>query len=345
MKQATILRHRAPGLLGAFFLYIALSACRDKQQTEDWSGHKQEAPAALTVAPPAPAPAKTPEAPTPGAAAVDTTSIRFVSYNVENWLTMERFANGKGATSAKPEKERKAVVQALLAAKPDILGVSEIGNEDDVKDLQRHLADVGIPLPHSHLNRGADDTRSLVILSRFPIGKTVARDNLAYRIQGEEFKMQRGILDATIATPVGPFRFLGVHLKSKREVDEGDQEEMRRSESHLLRREVDAILREDPEARLVVYGDFNDTRNSPTLRTAQGPARSNSALTTIPLRDSRGHLWTHHWDYQDVYSRFDYVMVSPVLRDLVDRDHSKILDGEETAGASDHRPLLVILKQ
>ena len=344
MKQATILRHRAPGLLGAFFLSIALSACRDKQQTEDWSGHKQEAPAALTVAP-APASAKPPEAPTPAAAAVDTTSIRFVSYNVENWLTMERFTNGKRSTSPKPQKERKAVVQALLAAKPDILGVSEIGTEDDVKDLQEHLADVGIPLPHSHLNHGADDTRSLVILSKFPIGKTVARENLTYRIQGEEFKMQRGILDATIATPVGPFRFLGVHLKSKREVDEGDQEEMRRSESHLLRREVDAILREDPGARLVVYGDFNDTRNSPTLRTAQGPARSNSALTTIPLRDSRGHLWTHHWDYQDVYSRFDYVMVSPILKDLVDRDHSKILDGEETAGASDHRPLLVILKQ
>lgn len=352
MKQATILRHRAPGLLGAFFLSITLSACRDKQQTEDWSGHKQEAPAAVketspVAVAPASAPAKTPQAPppAPAAAAVDTTSIRFVSYNVENWLTMERFTNGKRATSPKPEKERHAVVQALLAAKPDILGVSEIGNEDDVKDFQKHLAEAGMPMPHAHLNRGADDTRSLVILSRFPIGKTVARDNLAYRIQGEEFKMQRGILDATITTPVGPFRFLGVHLKSKREVDEGDQEEMRRSESHLLRREVDAILREDPEARLVVYGDFNDTRNSPTLRTAQGPARSDSALTMIPLRDSRGHLWTHHWDYQDVYSRIDYVMVSPILRDLVDRDHSKILDGEETAGASDHRPLLVILKQ
>ncbi|MCW1914233.1 endonuclease/exonuclease/phosphatase family protein [Luteolibacter sp. GHJ8] len=349
MKKATALFHRAPGLLGAFFLCLALPACRDKQQTEDWSGHKQEAPAVKEAppAPPAAAPTKAPAppAPAPAAAATDPGSVRFVAYNVENWLTMERYANGKRIASPKPEKERQAVVKALLSAKPDILGISEIGNEDDVKDLQKHLADAGMPLPHSHLNRGADDTRSLVILSKFPIGKTAARDNLAYRIQGEEFKMQRGILDATINTPVGAFRFLGVHLKSKREVDEGDQEEMRRSEAHLLRREVDAILRDDPEARLVVYGDFNDTRNSPTIRTAQGPARSAAALTTIPLKDSRGQFWTHHWDYQDVYSRIDYVMVSPILRDLVDRDHSKILDGEETAGASDHRPLLVILKQ
>jgi endonuclease/exonuclease/phosphatase family metal-dependent hydrolase len=351
MKQATILRHRAPGLLGAFFLCVALSSCRDKQQTGDWSGHKQEAPAVAKEAPAAPAPvpvvAKVPEPPAaaPAVEVVDGTAVRFVTYNVENWLTMERFANGKRVTTPKPEKERQAVVKALLAAKPDILGISEIGNEEDVKDLQKHLADAGMPLPHAHLNRGADDTRSLVILSKFPIGKTTARDNLAYRLQGEEYKMQRGILDAVIDTPAGSFRFLGVHLKSKREVDEGDQEEMRRNEAHLLRREVDAILNQDPAARLVVYGDFNDTRNSSSMRTAQGPGRSPTALTAIPLKDSRGHYWTHHWDFQDVYSRIDYVMVSPVLRDLVDRDHSKILDGEEVAGASDHRPLLVILKQ
>ncbi len=300
------------------------------------------APAATLVATQASEP---PPGATPAIQVVDGTAVRFVTYNVQNWLTMERFANGKRVASPKPEKERRAVVQALLAAKPDILGISEIGNEADIQDLQKRLGDAGMPLPHAHLNRGADDTRSLVILSKYPIAKTVARDNLAYRMQGEDFRMQRGILDASIDTPAGSFRFLGVHLKSKREVDEGDEEEMRRNEAHLLRRELDAILNRDSGARLVVYGDFNDTRNSSAIRTVQGPGRSPTALTTIPLKDSRGHYWTHHWDYQDVYSRIDYVMVSPVLRDLVDRDRSKILDGEEVAGASDHRPLLVILKQ
>ena len=351
MKPASILRHRAPGLLGAFFLCVALSSCGKKEQTADWSGLKREAQVAVkeALAAPTPAPVVAKVSAPPGAApiveAVDGTAVRFVTYNVENWLTMERYANGKRVATPKPEKERHAVVQALLTAKPDILGISEIGNEEDVKDLQKHLADAGMPLPHAHLNRGADDTRSLVILSKYPIGKKVTRNNLAYRMQGEEFKMQRGILDATIDTPAGAFRFLGVHLKSKREVDEGDEEEMRRNEAHLLRREVDSILNQDPGARLVVYGDFNDTRNSSSIRTAQGPGRSPTALTTIPLKDSRGHYWTHHWDFQDVYSRIDYVMVSPALKDLVDRDRSKLLDGEEIARASDHRPLLVILKQ
>jgi len=37
-------------------------------------------------------------------------------------------------------------------------------------------------------------------------------------------------------------------------------------------------------------------------------------------------------------------MVSSGLRQSVDWDRCKILDGPEVAGASEHRPLLVILK-
>jgi endonuclease/exonuclease/phosphatase family metal-dependent hydrolase len=194
------------------------------------------------------------------------------------------------------------------------------------------------------MNRGADPTRSLVLLSRLPVGKTVKRDNLTYSLEGREYAMQRGILDSTVETPAGSFRFLGVHLKSKRETEDGDQEQMRRNEGHLLRREIDAILSEDPDARLVVYGDLNDTRQSSTVRTVHGGGKNPKSLLMIALKDSRGHYWTHHWDFQDIYSRIDYVMVSGALKNSVDWDHCKIIDNDAVAAASDHRPLLVILK-
>lgn len=347
-----LLTHGAPGLLGAFSfsaslsLALCLGSCREKEQGADWAGQKTTA-----VPPAAPVPAQVQApAPAPAAATVATgqesrDGVRFVAYNVQNWLTMERTEGGKRSATPKPEKERAAVTKVLAAARPDILGVSEIGNEDDVKDLQKHLADAGCPLPNAHINRGADPTRSLVLLSKYPISQRVLRKDLSYRLQGVEHPMQRGILDATVDTPVGSFRFVGVHLKSKREVEEGDEEEMRRNEAHLLRREVDAVLTQNPLSRLVVYGDFNDTRNSPSIRTVQGAGRDPQTLTTLPLKDSRGHYWTHHWDYQDVYSRIDYVMLSPALKDAVDRDKSRIIDEGDVAGASDHRPLLVILKK
>ncbi len=329
----------APGILGAFFFSLLGSSCREQERT----AHSPPPAAAASV--PAPAVrAAVPAAEEKRAAREPAGGVRFLSYNVENWLVMDRYVDGKQVPGRpKPEKERQAVVQAILSAGPDILGVSEIGTEADLRDLGKMLADAGLPLPHTHLNRGGDGTRSLAILSRHPISATALRDDLHYRLAGREYSMQRGILDATVDTPAGSFRFLGVHLKSKREVEEGDQEEMRRSEAHLLRREIDEILKEDRQARLVVYGDFNDTRQSPAVKTIHGSGNG-SRLNMIALKDSRGHYWTHHWNYQDVYSRIDYVLVSLALRNSVEWDASRILDGEAVAGASDHRPLLVVLK-
>jgi len=323
-------------------LALVCSSCKEEDRSAGGIGQPPPSAApAPALAVPAPAVAEPPRV---RETKEDRPAIRFVTYNVENWLTMERFVNGKAVPGvAKPEKERRAVVEAILSSKPDVLGISEIGNESDVEDLKKHLSDAGMPLPHSHLSRGGDPTRSLVILSRFPIGSTKVHGNLSYRLGDREYVMQRGILDASVNTPAGAFRFLGVHLKSKREVEDGDQEEMRRSEAHLLRRELDRILQEDPQARLVVYGDFNDTRQSPTIKTVHGSGNG-SRLKMIALKDSRGHYWTHHWSSEDVYSRIDYVFVSPALGRAVDWDLCKILDNEAVAAASDHRPLLVVLK-
>jgi endonuclease/exonuclease/phosphatase family metal-dependent hydrolase len=328
-------------------LPLARRACKDQDRSEDWAGHpKPETPAVAVAA----APAAAPKPVTPVAAdpVVDSDpaeegSVRFIAYNVENWLTMDRYVDGKSLKgSPKPDKEKLAIAELLADAKPDILGISEIGNEEDVKDLQAYLAKAGHPMPHTHLNRGADPTRSLVLISRFPIGKTVMRDDLTYSSKGREYAMQRGILDATVETPAGAYRFLGLHLKSKRETEDGDQEDMRRNEGHLLRREIDEILSEDPDARLVVYGDFNDTRQTPVIRGIRG--NGSNRLDELPLRDSRGETWTHYWGLAETYSKIDYVMVGSALRKSVDRDRCKILDNAAVAGASDHRPLLVVFK-
>jgi len=337
MSLRAIFSRRAPALLGAFSLPLLASACREKDRVADWA-EKDSPPPVVLAASTARPEAKT--VPDQGAA-----QVRFVSYNLQNWLTQDREVDGRLAKGApKPLKEREAIVRLLAEARPDLLGVSEIGTADDVRDLQRLLERAGHPMEHFHLNHGVDPIRGLALLSRYPIGATVRRDSLNYRSQGREHGMQRGILDATVATPAGEFRFLGVHLKSKRETDEGDQGDMRLNEAHLLRREIDAILRGNPQARLVVYGDLNDSRQSPVVRTVHGRGKHREALMMIALKDSRGHYWTHHWAFQDIYSRIDYVMVSQALRGEVVWDRCAILDGAEVARASDHRPLLVVFR-
>lgn len=272
-------------------------------------------------------------------------NLRFITYNVENWLTMDRLVDGKLAKGKpKPDSEKQAVIRILAAHKPDVVALCEIGTAADLAEIQQRLKSAGIDLPHSHYGGGSDPVRHLGLLSRFPITATSKSAKLEYRLEGKTLGFSRGVLDTTVTARKKSYRFLGVHLKSKRQTPDGDQEQMRISEARLLRQHVDTILAKAPDARLVVYGDFNDTRPSRTFKVITGNYNSPGYLTPMPFRDSRGHAWTHHWRPHDIYSRIDFVTVSRPLRRELDFRKSHIIDDDGWDDASDHRPLMAIFR-
>ena len=359
MSPRTILTSvlkQTPGFAGGLFcalLALGLTGCREKSGTPDWAEASEAAASAD-----APGPANGSPAPsTPGGNAKHDASpgtsnpaasgggFRFIAYNVENWLTMDRFEDNKRVSNRpKPESEKQAVVRILVKNRPDILGLCEIGQATDLAEIQQLLKQAGQDLSHSHFTGGSDPVRHLGLLSRFPITSTARPKTLEYQLEGKTHGFGRGILDATVQVKGKPYRFLGVHLKSKRQTEEGDEEEMRVSEARLLRGHVDSILAKDAEARLVVYGDFNDTRPSRPFKVITGTYNSPGYLTAIPFRDSRGHAWTHHWAPHDIYSRIDYVTVTRPLRSEVDFQASHIIDDPDWDKASDHRPVLAIFR-
>lgn len=357
-------RNRAPRFLGAFFCaFIALagSACERKGGTPDWDTPGVPPPTTAEVAtpitPPAPVipvavntlpAAETPKTPEPVATpAGNPTSdgLRFIAYNVENWLTMDRYVDRKNLKGApKPESEKQAVVQLLARHTPDVIGLCEIGTAADLAEIQEDLKAAGLNLPHSHYTGGSDPTRHLGLLSRFPITSTAKPAESEYQLAGQTFAINRGVLDATLEARGKSYRFLGVHLKSKRDSEQGDQEAIRLQEARLLRRHVDSILASNGDARFVVYGDFNDTRATPAIKAITGNYNDPAYLTAIPAKDSRDQAWTHHWALHDIYSRIDFVMVSRGLRDDVDFQAAKIIDDTDWDKASDHRAVLAIFK-
>jgi endonuclease/exonuclease/phosphatase family metal-dependent hydrolase len=345
----------APRILGAVFCLTALlatSSCGEKNGTPDWDtpGGKAPASSAAVPAPPAPALVAVATAPTPtpppvAPQATATSGLRFINYNVENWLTMDRYVDRKNLKdSPKPEKEKQAVISLLVRHTPDVIGLCEIGEASDLAEIQQDLKDAGLDLPHLHYTGGSDPTRHLGILSRFPITSTAKPAVSDYQLDGKSFSINRGILDATIQANGKSYRFLGAHLKSKRETEQGDQEAMRTHEARLLRRHLDAILTRDPDARVIVYGDFNDTRSTPPIKALTGRYNDPTYLTAIPAKDSRGHAWTHHWALNDIYSRIDFVMVTRGMKPDVDFQAAKIIDDEDWSAASDHRPVLAIFR-
>lgn len=271
-------------------------------------------------------------------------AVTLAVYNLKNYLAMERRVNGETVADApKPESEIKAVIEGLAAIRPDILGVCEIGDNQFLTDLQTRLRAEGIDLPHTEMVKDAAGwNRNVAVLSRFPIVARNSRDDYSYELAGTRHAVQRGVLDVKIAvSPTYHLRYIGLHLKSKREVPEGDQALMRLNEARLVRQHLDRILEAEPGANLVVAGDFNDLRGEAPVKTLQGGFGGKGYLTSLGLEDPFGFRWTHHWSFADAYSRFDYVLYGEGLKDEIVRDASGIHHWEGWDTASDHRPLFV----
>ena len=269
--------------------------------------------------------------------------ITFVGYNLRNYLPMDRRIGGKLVEDApKPENEVAALVAHLCEIDPDILGVSEIGGMSEMQDLRAKLKLAGVDLPHGTWLEAHDRNRHLAILSRHPITETHSQRDLIFQIDGNELPHNRGIIDATVQVRGNySLRVVGVHLKSKREVEEADHNVIRRNEAALLRKHVDAILEKNPQANVLVFGDFNATRNELPIGIVRGSVRAKNYLRAIDLEDEDGERWTYYWSYADQYSRFDFIFASRGFMREVEAGKSYIFSARNWYVASDHRPLVL----
>jgi len=245
----------------------------------------------------------------------------------------------------KPTNETDQLIKVIIETNPDILGISEIGTIDDLKNLQSKLKQAGVNFPHQYHTGGSDQVRHQAILSRFPIISNV-KPNIEFHMNGEKHRVNRGIVDAYVATPTGKVRLLGVHFKSKREIEKYSQETIRRNEAYTLRKHINDIHSspETADDKVIVFGDFNDTINSVTLKTVIGSTRTLGYCRAIPLFDQYGLNWTHHWKWQDVYSRFDFVLANKRMMPFIIEEKSYVFDTTKYPMASDHRPIVVKFK-
>ncbi len=268
-----------------------------------------------------------------GCCFADTNTFTVATYNLENWLLMERRG---GTNSPKPVAERNAVTKVLAGIQPDVLGVEEMGSTNELADLRTRLEAQGLNYPHTEWIQGADPNRHVALLSRFPIVERFPHTNDTYTLNDQPVRINRGILDVRIqVNPAYSFRALVVHLKSKRQTETGDQEYMRREEAKLLRAKIENILAQDPNENFIVMGDFNDTPRSPAITELTGT--NNHNLFLLHPRDSKGYDTTHFWKAHREFSRIDYIIASPGMSNEFVTGSAHIADPHGWLDASDHR--------
>jgi endonuclease/exonuclease/phosphatase family metal-dependent hydrolase len=265
------------------------------------------------------------------------------AYNLEDYFQSSDFPPGVEKTSKSPESIA-AEIQVIQDIHPDILGVSEMGPPNEFADFRARLKAAGLDYPDAEYLQGPDPERHIALLSKFPIVSHQSLPDIPYQMDGNEEKVSRGFLDVTISVGQSKLRLIGVHLKSKLKDTPGDEAELRRNEANLLRQHVDQILNADPATDLIVYGDFNDTKESPSMRQIIGSRASPAALRDLLLKDADGDRWTELWAAQDVYSRIDYILVTRNLLPAVDYPRSSVYRSPLWNKASDHRPIIATFR-
>ncbi len=282
------------------------------------------------------------------AARAATGSFTLATFNVENYLL-----DPSGTRKAKTVSAREQVVRDLVSIRPDVVALQEIGPPPALAELQQRLKAAGLDLPHSEHVRGWDTNIFVAVLSRFPITARRSHSNDTFLLGGRRLHTSRGIVEVDIAvTPQDRFTLFTAHLKSKRPIGRVDEADLREAEARVLRGHVEAALRRDPQAALVVCGDFNDHPNSRTLRLllsrgAQGLTDTRPAERAAGApppdrgrRGSRSVVWTHFYAQEDSYSRFDYLLVSRSMAARWRSAGSYVLASPGWGLGSDHRPVV-----
>ena len=267
--------------------------------------------------------------------------IVIAGYNIENYspiLTPGRLKPGKS------EEAAAAVVRAVKEINPDILGVCEMGSAVQFAEFRKRLTSAALGFTDFELVEASDPDRHLALLSRFPIVTRQSLTDVPYETNGIREKVKRGFLDVTLQiNDRFKLRVVGAHLKSKLPSADAAQDLIRRNEAHLLRKHVSEIMAAEPGIHLVVFGDFNDTKDQAAVQEVLGRRGAPESLTDLAPADKLGDRWTHYWNVDDVYARIDYLLVNHALAPRVLRDQSYIYRSPLWNTASDHRPVVATI--
>jgi endonuclease/exonuclease/phosphatase family metal-dependent hydrolase len=275
-------------------------------------------------------------------------TFRVATYNLEGYLD----APVKGRVMKTPEARAK-VRECICALHPEVLALQEMGGVSALEELRASLKADGLDYPYAEHVSGFDTNIHVAILSRFPFTARRPHTNDNFLLSGRRFRVSRGFGEVDIrVNSQYCFTLITAHLKSKRVAAQADETELRLEEAKLLREKIDACLTANPEANLIVLGDFNDSRDAPSTRVILGKGRQ-QLVDTRPAerngddapggkspRELRNVTWTHFYAAEDTYSRIDFILLSRgMAREWLPAE-TYVLTLPNWGLASDHRPIV-----
>ena len=273
------------------------------------------------------------------------------TYNLEFYVDRPTLG-----TPPKSEDGKRLIRESIRAMNANVIALQEVGRTNALLELRTALKDEGLHYPYWEHVSGWDTNLHLAFLSKHPIRAARHHTRESFLYKGRRFHVSRGFGEIEVEFEKKRIVFLSAHLKSKRQIAEADQEELRWEEAKLLREKIDDFLRQNPNGSLIVLGDFNDgvaTRTYSTLlgkgaarlfdthpneRNGDSLPKPESALRTAAdhldaLLRQRGNVQPHRFH-----------LLSRSLEQFYRPDQSYVLALKDWGAASDHRPVCVRLE-
>jgi endonuclease/exonuclease/phosphatase family metal-dependent hydrolase len=286
--------------------------------------------------------------------------VRIMNYNLKNfWLSFDgepEIYFEEGASLSFKDLTRIADASFVINRfNPDVVGILESAGLAELIFLnERFLGN-----RYRCFSFRATDSRTAGI----PLGFLVRKD---WKVESMELLeprtfSSRGVLKARISRGDDEITFFLVHFKSQVEDNAGDSARKRDAQGRRLLELVREELSQNPDAELVIFGDFNDVPGLSKQEKAAGvpdliellqrdfevngtKTRLYNVTLLHPDRDTSGKLWSEKsTDYPPAL--LDYFLLSQKTYSRFKRvDHIYPEEFSYVLEASDHLPCILDLK-
>jgi endonuclease/exonuclease/phosphatase family metal-dependent hydrolase len=276
-------------------------------------------------------------------------TFRVATYNVENYLDQPT----ETRHFVKSVEAKAKVRESIKAMNPDVIALEEMGTTNALLELRTALKAEGQDFPFWEHIQSFDTNIHVAVLSKFPIVARHPHAGEFFLLDGKRFQVKRGFAELDIQAATNfTFTLIVAHLKSQLATPGADEAEERLGEAKVFRGIIDECFKANPNAKLIVLGDFNDTKDSDAIKEIIGrgkfkltdtrPAERNgdNAPAEPPYFEPRNIVWTYFYGKTDTYMRIDYIFLSPTMKRSWRVDTTFIPVIPNWGIGSDHRPIV-----
>ena len=269
-------------------------------------------------------------------------NLTVATFNVRNLFDAndDPFTHDE-TTPTKPRAELRCLANIIRELNADVLALQEVESRGYLKRVRDvFLADMGYEqIVHYEGNdmRGID----VCLMTRLDVGPVTSYRHLRFVDDNGDLRgLNRDILRVELRGGSQPFEVWVLHLKSNSGGREA-AEPIRLGEVRQIRRLLDQALRQDPQRRIIVCGDFNDTAESATVRGIVGSGKNSlqSFWKETPETDRITYNLEPH------RSMIDFILCSPAMAANYISGTYRIRSGSLAEVGSDHNPVVAEFKR